>query len=488
MAKSEHNTKKFLGQIYTPAHIVHKILDSVGFDGPSALGRPILDPACGDGRFLVEAVNRIAKCSDEKDLEENLTHVHGWDIDPVAVAVCKENLDRAVAHLGVKVKWNVQLADSLKFGLFTQQRFDFVVGNPPYIRIQNLSSEVRKYIQQNFWFCKRGSTDMYLAFCELAEKLLSPSGVCGFITPNTYFHTKAGEAMRQFFELAGTIRHITNYGSTEVFPGVSIFTAVTVFGKDHQPGFLYERVKSPSDIESRQIPLNEIKGQKVWGLSAKPPETPAKRGVRLGDTCEIHTGLATLCDKAYIFPTEPINQSYVWAYTKLRGRVKLERALLKPIIKVSTFNDGDPITEHVLFPYEKVGDGYRILSEEALASYPLAYEYLLSVKDELDKRDRGKPNPVAWYAFGRSQSINTGFGRKIIFSPINKAPNFILCEEDETTFYSGYCIKSKWNPHWLLERLNSQKMADHIDTFGRDFQGGWKSYSKSVLMDYMLEH
>jgi adenine-specific DNA-methyltransferase len=54
--------------------------------------------------------------------------------------------------------------------------------------------------------------------------------------------------------------------------------------------------------------------------------------VRLGDICTIHVGITTLCDKAYIFPIESIDDETVWAYTKLRGKVKLERAILKPIV------------------------------------------------------------------------------------------------------------------------------------------------------------
>lgn len=62
LAKTYDN-QKLLGQIYTPPFIVEKILNEIGFNSPSILGKTVLDPACGDGRFLEEIVNRIIKLS-----------------------------------------------------------------------------------------------------------------------------------------------------------------------------------------------------------------------------------------------------------------------------------------------------------------------------------------------------------------------------------------------------------------------------------------
>lgn len=60
-----YDTRKLLGQIYTPPHIVNKILDEAGLNSTHFLGKSILDPACGDGRFLREVVRRIIHYSPE---------------------------------------------------------------------------------------------------------------------------------------------------------------------------------------------------------------------------------------------------------------------------------------------------------------------------------------------------------------------------------------------------------------------------------------
>ena len=116
----------------------------------------------------------------------------------------------------------------------------------------------------------------------------------------------------------------------------------------------------------------------------------------------------------------------------------------------------------------------------------MAYQYLLSVKDYLDKRDNGKPNKVAWHAFGRSQGLDTSFGNKILFSPMNKKPNFIYHINEEATFYSGYCIKYDGDYKKLLKQLNSERMEEFIRISSRDFRGGWKAYNKKIVQEFMI--
>lgn len=179
---------------------------------------------------------------------------------------------------------------------------------------------------------------------------------------------------------------------------------------------------------------------------------------------------------------------YILLNSKYKGIIKLEKELLKPIVKVSVLKSpNEAIREYVLFPYKKVNGKHIIIPEHELQSkYPLAYNYLLSVKDVLDKRDNGKMNKTAWYAFGRSQALDTSFGEKILFSPMNKKPNFIFYKNKEATFYSGYCIKYSGNVQNLLEQLNSERMAAYIKVSARDFRGGWKAYNKKIVQEFVV--
>ncbi len=461
-----YSNEKCQGVVYTPDWIVCKILDEIGYNSQEILGRTIIDPACGDGRFLSEIVRRVVSFSPKEELQNNLACIYGWDIDAKAVEECKTNLNKIV-----EFEWNIFVKDSIrqyeKAGLFAVEppKFDYIVGNPPYIRIQHLDESQRQYIQANYDFCRSGSTDIYIAFYELCLHLLSDKGICGFITPNTFIYTETARTMRKYFERNHNFIKVINFGDKQLFENATTYSAITIFNKGGNSSFEYEK-----DGDSRQISSfeTEIDGQK------------------LGDICDIHVGITTLCDKAYIFPVENIDENYVWGETKLKGRIKLERAVLKAIVKGSKLKHSDePIKEYVLFPYKRINGKHTIIAEiELKEKYPLAYAYLLSVKSELDKRDAGRPNPVAWYAFGRSQGLDTSFGAKIIFSPMNHKPNFVYYANPDCTFYSGYCIKYNGDVQELLPHLNSERMEKFVASTSRDFRGGWKAYNKNVIENF----
>ena len=482
----KYSKEKLNGVVYTPDFIVCKILDDVEYNSPKILGKKILDPACGDGRFLTEIAKRIIEFSSENELKNNLECIFGWDIDKNAIEKCVENLNDLIKNKKIAVNWNITCANSIKkhqkANLFCEntEKFDYIVGNPPYIRIQHLEKDFREYIQYNFDFCQSGSTDIYIAFYELCLNLLNENGVCGLITPNTFLSTETAKAMRNDFAEKQNLIQITNYGDIQLFENATTYSAITIFDLKKHEAFVFQKAISKNEFEEKIVLQKEL-NNKFWNFSKT-----SENGIKLKEICKISVGITTLCDKAYIFSVEEIDDKFVLANTKLRGKIKIEKSILKPIVKGSKLkSQNQPIKEFVLFPYKKINGKNQIIPEKELKEiYPLAFAYLLSVKSELDKRDAGKPNPVAWYAFGRSQGLDTSFGEKIIFSPMNDKPNFIYYKNPDCTFYSGYSIKYKGNKDELLFQLNSERMANFVAASSRDFRGGWKAYNKKVVDEF----
>jgi type I restriction-modification system DNA methylase subunit len=477
---------KLGGKIYTPTFIIEKILNDIGYDNPSILGKNIIDPACGDGRFLIQIVKRIIKHSGLKDLSSNLSYVSGWDIDASAIHKAIEHLDSLTAKYDINIKWNLSVRDSLSE--YEEGKYDFVVGNPPYIRIQHLRSAQRKYIQENYPFCQSGSTDIYIAFYELGNRLLTPSGKLGFITPNTFFNSQTAKQLRRFFEKNNNLIQISNYGTIQLFDNASTYSAIVVFDKQKRKSFLYQSAIDKFSFKERKIDFQEIAGSTFWQLSTG--RNTHTQGNRLLDIAEIHVGITTLADRVYISPFLKKKKNEILLRTKLGGDVWIEKDILRPIIKASKLKKSDePIREYVIFPYHKHNGKIQIIPENQMReNFPKAFRYLLSLKDILDKRDAGKPNKVSWYAFGRTQGLETSFGKKILFSPMNKEPNFILSENEEASFYSGYCIKYKGDYSTLLQQLNSIRMKKYIARSARDFRSGWKAYNKAIVGEFIIEN
>jgi len=482
--QKKYSQEKLKGQIYTPYYIVDKILDDVGFDNSQVLGKKILDPACGDGRFLEIIVKRILKFSEKENYKTNLEKIYGWDTDEEAIEIAKTKLNEVIKKHNIEINWNLKVQNSL---YFYNEKYDFIVGNPPYIRIQHLEQEQRTYIQQNYSFCKSGSTDIYIAFYQLAYKLLAENGICGFITPNTFFNTETAKELRAFFIKNKNIKQITNYSAIQLFSNATTYSAITVFDKKESDSFLFQMANTEKTFEERKISFDEIKNQKFWQLSVE--KSTIKKGQRLGDICNIHVGVTTLADKAYICKFIEEKEKTFVLLSRIGGEIEIEKEICKPIIKASLLKAGnEAITEYIFFPYKSESDKKTIIPElELEEKYPLAYKYLLSVKEILNKRDNGKPNKTAWYAFGRSQGLTTSFGKKILFSPMNKKPKFILSENKNATFYSGYCIKYDGDYEKLLEKLNSKEMENYIKISARDFRGGWKAYNKKIVQEFLIE-
>ncbi|MEO0172793.1 MAG: Eco57I restriction-modification methylase domain-containing protein [candidate division WOR-3 bacterium] len=76
--------------------------------------------------------------------------------------------------------------------IFGNKKFQSVVGNPPYVRIQNLDDDTRNLIKKH-WKLIKGDTDIFIPFIELGIELIDENGKLGYITPNSYFTSYAGK-------------------------------------------------------------------------------------------------------------------------------------------------------------------------------------------------------------------------------------------------------------------------------------------------------
>lgn len=489
----EYSTTKKIGRVYTPEPVVGLILDECGFSGKKVLGKKIIDPACGDGQFLVEVVKRILKASPRNELRTNLSMVHGWDLEADALAKCKERLDELVKHFELEMDWNLTQGDSavtaLKLrDLDDSHKFDFVVGNPPYVRIQHLEKPTRELLTASYSFCQRGSTDLYLAFLEMGLWISKSTGRVGFITPNSFLLTDAGAPARANFGLGQNIQKLINFGAHQLFVDASTYAAVTIYGRKKLSEMVIEfRDSNLETLRSSTVNYRDVVSRKVWNFEVEeelPGHLPLKA------VCSIHVGIQTLADKVFIVPgPERPRGNKVSITSKLGlGDFEVETKILKPAIKASKLKpdwDGEP-NESIIWPYFRNSSGVMtIMAEEDIRTeFPGAHSYLLAHREYLDLRDNGEPNPVAWYAFGRSQHLSKVLGPKIVFPPMAEKPFFVRSSHKDLVVYSGYFIVYEGDLQILESTLNSARMNKWVDSTGRDFRGAWKAISKKTIENF----
>lgn len=502
----DENFKKLNGAFYTPYFIVDYINNHV-ISKNSNKDIKVIDPACGSGVFLVDALFKLKQKLQKsyKDLVEE--HIFGIDIDPRAVKRTKILLSLVVFEHEKKMpeKFNIYNGNSLDKDFLRKtlndSKFQAIVGNPPYVRIQNLEEDTRKIIRK-YWKFIQGDIDIFIPFIEIGIELMSEKGKMGYITPNSYFTTHAGKNLRKFLQANKYIEEIVDFGHYQVFKGITTYTAITIISKTAKSYFILKKIRNNKEVTD----LNNIEGEKIYFRELNPEKWALVSNkekeiitiiensyYKLKDIADIRVGLATLADRVYILENSEEEEKYFVKY--LNGnKFLIEKEITKEIIKVSIVKSEEDILENkrrIIFPYKKINGRYVIVSEEELKEkFPETYRYLLFCKDILVKRDKGKKEYETWYAYGRTQGINTTFGKKLLTPPMALNPTFVVCENEDVTFYSGYGIFPKIKPFtdlYLLKKiLNSEIMKIYIETTAKSYRGGWKSYSKTFIESFGL--
>ena len=139
--------------------------------------------------------------------------------------------------------------------------------------------------------------------------------------------------------------------------------------------------------------------------------------------------------------------------------------------------------QFILFPYNKDN---IIISEKILQDkFPLTYNYLLVIKSELSKRDKGKVDKYdAWYAYGRKQGLNKINGNNILIIPSiignNCKPQIINIEkykDKRILFTSGFVLDyESINQKFNLEYFFSNDFFKYVEENGRIYPSAKNNY------------
>ena len=187
-----------LGAHYTPRALCQRLLDMAEDAGTEWDTARVLDPACGGGAFLSPLALRMAASLKDHPAETVLTSIEqrlrGHEIDPFAAWMSEVFLDVTLAELcleaGSPLKSLVQVCDALEQEPGSE-KFDLVIGNPPYGRI-TLSPNLRQKFQRSLF----GHANLYGVFADLALRFTSSSGVIAYVTPTSFLSGEYFKGLR----------------------------------------------------------------------------------------------------------------------------------------------------------------------------------------------------------------------------------------------------------------------------------------------------
>ncbi len=503
--------RKTNGAFFTPPYIVNFIINELS---PKEKDKNI-DPSCGCGAFLLGLIRYYQKTYNKKIKDIIRENIFGTDI-------LEYNIRRAKLLISIYALQNGEKICEDDFNLFTRdsirynwtEKYDNVMGNPPYVKFQDLSDDNRDYLLNNYKSIEKGTFNLYFAFFELGYKILNNGGALGYITPNNYFTSLAGESLRKYFQNEKCVSKIIDFCSKKVFD-VQTYTALTFMNKKKNDFLYYDRIQNELDPESFLGRINFSKNfysnlnLKKWRLLKSDEQENIKNiesiGTPIGQLFDICAGIATLKDDVFFVDGLKEQDNY-YIKTTVKGTFRIEKEITRPVYKISDFKTQKELelnTRRIICPYQFTNYSAKVIDENRFKKlYPRCYEYLLSEKDSLLSRDKGKVKYTPFYVWGRTQGLNR-FGKKILNPTFSLSPRFLKTEEEIAFFTNGYGIFFKKNQSMslfdiqnpiskednidaVIKILNSSIMDYYITKTSVMIEGGYPCYQKNFIEKFSI--
>ncbi len=477
--ESEKITMNKKCQIFTPENYVRELLDSVGYIH-NLYGKKILENSCGDGNILFAVVQRYiddcrARGLSRTKIKNGLARdIYGIEIDKEQYEKCVSKLDEVLKRNNIgKVDWKVFNADYLKWD--TTIKFQYIVGNPPYITYSELKEEEQTFVKSNFTTCVKGKFDYCYAFIEKSIKSLANDGKMSYLIPSSIYKTVFGHNLRVF--MSPYIAKIKDYKQVKIFDKALVKSSIMVLDKQRQQDILYYQDMSMGT--EMEIPIIQL--EEKW-FFAEENEVGQHR---FGDYFKVSHVVATLLNKAYVLPDG--------SYTEVdNGYVCGNHTIEKAVVRSTETPRTKRYRKHekIIFPYTYDENGLvRFADGEFECLYPGATAYLNEFRDELDKRQ--SDNSAKWYEYGRSQALSGLNNPKLLISTVVTNDVDVYELEQECIPYAGmYIVEKEDNNEYTLDEaieiLRSDEFKEYVLKVGIPISGKSVRITSKDVENYMF--
>lgn len=213
--KQTTDSRKLRGGYYTPLELAHYLVKWGLRDDT----KRILEPSCGDGNFILAILQQLQNIS---------TAPHPPSSTIVAVELAADELNKAKARTeqlgknGTAIEWVNQDFFEVYTQLKQSGQFNFIVGNPPFIRFQYFDDDSRN---QAFSYLRQAGykptklANAWVAFVQLSIELLQEGGRLAMVVPAELLQVKYAHELRD--RLATQFEHIVIVGFKRlVFPEI----------------------------------------------------------------------------------------------------------------------------------------------------------------------------------------------------------------------------------------------------------------------------
>ena len=487
------------GVVYTKPWVVEFLLDLAGYHADQNLvDRLAVEPAAGEGAFLIRMAERLVRsCQRQgRSLEDCKGSLIAFELDERSAATARRIVANALKSIDVQSNVAEELTSSwiragdYLFEAFDLPRADFVIGNPPYVRLEDIPDEVANLYRQSYP-TMRGRADIYVGFYEAGLRSLKEQGVCAFICADRWMLNQYGAELRSFVTSNFAVEAIIEMHQADAFEAdVSAYPAITVIRRNRQRKAVVARAEPEAERAGGAALAEAVKGAltgrkatpglslavvKSWFTDSDPwpCSSPARMALlrrleetfgplETGDgTTKVGIGVATGLDHVFI--------------TKDSNLVEPSRLLPLALAK-------DTLSGHMKWSGHYLVDPWDTDGLVDLERYPRLRAYFQQHAELVQRRNTAKKNPDGWYRTIDRVTHALTKKPKLYIPDIKDEFNPVLDRGESYPHHNLYFVSSEaWDLEVLGGILLSAVGQFFIECYGVRMRGGYLRFQAQYL-------
>ena len=359
--------------------------------------------------------------------------------------------------------------------------FDIVIGNPPYIQLQNNGGELAKLYENCNYSTFARTGDIYCLFYERGWQLLKKNGHLCYITSNKWMRAGYGEKTREFFANKTNPMLLIDFAGVKIFESATVDTNILLFAKSNNQHETVcavtnkqnkDSVKNLSDFVQQQNSICDFATSDSWVILS-PIEQSIKKKIEAVGTplkdwdINIYRGVLTGCNEAFIIDSQKRDE--ILANCQTEDERKRTAELIRPILRGRDIKRYGYdwanlwliyIPWHFPYQFDESIQGASKKAEDAFREqYPAVYSHMLQYKEPLSKRNKAETGiRYEWYAMQRwGAKYWEDFSRpKIVYPETTQGAYFAF--DDKGLYIDKTCFMlitddAEYLQHTLSSRL-----------------------------------